>query len=181
MQKTGKESLLKQISPLTKWLQDKTAHSHTRSIENKPGSGFIAVFTGSHKDDKRSAANLLARQFNTNVFRVDTAEVLSKYIGEAEENLSNIFNKAEQKEWILFFDEADALFGRRTDVKDAHDKYANQEISYLLKKIEDYRGLVILATNKNNKTDNTFLQRINSTIEFIKDEQKANDNNNDDK
>ena len=134
MQKTGKEGLLKQISPLTKWLQDKTAHSHTRSIENKPGSGFVAVFTGPHKEDKRSVASSLAKQFNTDIFRVDIAELLSKYIGEAEKKLSNIFNKAEQKEWILFFDVADALFEKRTDVKDAHDKYANQEISYLLQK-----------------------------------------------
>ena len=92
--------------------------------------------------------------------------VVSKYIGETEKNLSNLFSKAENKDWILFFDEADALFGKRTNVKDAHDKYANQEVSYLLQRVEDYNGLVILASNFKNNIDEAFLRRFQSIIHF---------------
>ena len=100
------------------------------------------------------------------VYKVDLSMVVSKYIGETEKNLEMIFARAEDKGWILFFDEADALFGKRTNVKDAHDKYANQETSYLLQRIEDYNGLVILATNKKSFIDEAFLRRFNSVIKF---------------
>ena len=92
--------------------------------------------------------------------------VVSKYIGETEKNLELLFARAEDKDWILFFDEADALFGKRTNVRDAHDKYANQEVSYLLQRIEDYDGLVILATNMKNNIDDAFLRRFNSVVKF---------------
>jgi SpoVK/Ycf46/Vps4 family AAA+-type ATPase len=92
--------------------------------------------------------------------------VVSKYIGETEKNLELLFARAENKNWILFFDEADALFGKRTNVRDAHDKYANQEVSYLLQRIEDYNGLVILATNIKQNIDDAFLRRFNSIIKF---------------
>jgi SpoVK/Ycf46/Vps4 family AAA+-type ATPase len=92
--------------------------------------------------------------------------VVSKYIGETEKNLELLFARAEDKEWILFFDEADALFGKRTNVRDAHDKYANQEVSYLLQRIEDYNGLVILATNMKNNIDEAFVRRFNSILKF---------------
>jgi SpoVK/Ycf46/Vps4 family AAA+-type ATPase len=85
------------------------------------------------------------------VYRVDLSLVVSKYIGETEKNLSNLFARAENKDWILFFDEADALFGSRTGVRDAHDRYANQEVSYLLQRIEDFEGIVILATKSQNE------------------------------
>jgi len=91
---------------------------------------------------------------------------VSKYIGETEKNLENLFAKAETKNWILFFDEADALFGKRTGVRDAHDKYANQEVSYLLQRVEDFDGLVILATNMKNNIDDAFIRRFNSIIRF---------------
>jgi SpoVK/Ycf46/Vps4 family AAA+-type ATPase len=92
--------------------------------------------------------------------------VVSKYIGETEKNLELLFARAENKKWILFFDEADALFGKRTNVRDAHDKYANQEVSYLLQRIEDYDGLVILATNMKNNIDEAFVRRFNSILKF---------------
>jgi SpoVK/Ycf46/Vps4 family AAA+-type ATPase len=92
--------------------------------------------------------------------------VVSKYIGETEKNLENLFAKAEAKQWILFFDEADALFGKRTNVRDAHDKYANQEVSYLLQRVEDFDGLVILATNMKNNIDDAFIRRFNAIIKF---------------
>jgi SpoVK/Ycf46/Vps4 family AAA+-type ATPase len=92
--------------------------------------------------------------------------VVSKYIGETEKNLENLFAKAETKNWILFFDEADALFGKRTGVRDAHDKYANQEVSYLLQRVEDFDGLVILASNMKNNIDDAFIRRFNAIIRF---------------
>ena len=100
------------------------------------------------------------------MFRIDLSRVVSKYIGETEKNLSTLFEKAENKEWILFFDEADALFGKRTDIRDAHDRYANQEVSYLLQRIEGYRGLVILATNQRGNMDDAFVRRFQSIIHF---------------
>jgi len=92
--------------------------------------------------------------------------VVSKYIGETEKNLSRLFDKAENKNWILFFDEADALFSKRTDVRDAHDKYANQEVAYLLQRIEGYNGLVILASNQRANIDDAFVRRLQAIIPF---------------
>jgi SpoVK/Ycf46/Vps4 family AAA+-type ATPase len=92
--------------------------------------------------------------------------VVSKYIGETEKNLELLFARAEDKNWILFFDEADAIFGKRTSVRDAHDKYANQEVSYLLQRIEDYNGLVILATNMKSNIDDAFIRRFNDIVKF---------------
>ncbi len=92
--------------------------------------------------------------------------VVSKYIGETEKNLSVVFEKAESQGWILFFDEADALFGKRTDVKDSHDRYANQEVSYLLQRIEDHPGLSILATNLKGNIDKAFTRRFQTVLQF---------------
>ena len=92
--------------------------------------------------------------------------MISKYIGETEKNLTKIFDRAENKKWILFFDEADALFGKRTEVKDSHDRYANQEVSFLLQRVEDYNGLVILATNLKSNIDEAFARRFQSIIDF---------------
>ena len=100
------------------------------------------------------------------VYRIDLSLVVSKFIGETEKNLSRLFVRAEHKNWILFFDEADALFGKRTNVRDAHDKYANQEISYLLQKIENYNGLLILASNFKANIDTAFSRRFQSIIHF---------------
>jgi SpoVK/Ycf46/Vps4 family AAA+-type ATPase len=109
---------------------------------------------------------LLGKSSNRDVFRVDLSRIVSKYIGETEKNLSRLFDRAENKSWILFFDEADALFSKRTDVRDAHDKYANQEVAYLLQRIEAYNGLVVLATNQRNNIDEAFVRRFQSVIHF---------------
>ena len=109
---------------------------------------------------------MLGKYAGLPVFRVDLSMVVSKYIGETEKNLSNLFDKAENKNWILFFDEADALFGKRTNVRDAHDKYANQEVSYLLQRVENFSGLVILASNIRNNIDEAFTRRFQSIIYF---------------
>ncbi|XHR98307.1 ATP-binding protein [Mucilaginibacter sp. UC70_90] len=115
---------------------------------------------------KTLTASLLGKYTGKPVFRIDLSMIVSKFIGETEKNLSKLFEKADNKNWILFFDEADALFGKRTNVKDAHDKYANQEASYLLQRVEQHNGLVILATNFKNNIDEAFMRRFQSVINF---------------
>jgi SpoVK/Ycf46/Vps4 family AAA+-type ATPase len=124
------------------------------------------MFHGPAGTGKTLTAALLGRQFGKEVYKIDLSQVVSKYIGETEKNLENIFSKAERKDWILFFDEADALFGKRTQVQNAHDRYANQEVSYLLQRVEDYPGLLILASNFKNNIDEAFLRRFHSILHF---------------
>ena len=130
--------------------------------------GYRALFHGPPGTGKTLAATLLGKVTARPVFRVDLSLVVSKYIGETEKNLGQLFDQAENKEWILFFDEADALFGKRTHTRDAHDRYANQEVSYLLQRIEDFKGLVILATNMQGNMDEAFSRRFQSMIHFTK-------------
>jgi SpoVK/Ycf46/Vps4 family AAA+-type ATPase len=124
------------------------------------------LFYGPSGTGKTLTASLLGKQFNLPVYRIDLSQVVSKYIGETEKNLEHIFARASRKNWILFFDEADALFGKRTSVSSAHDKYANQEVSYLLQRIEEHEGLLILASNYKNNIDDAFLRRFHSIIHF---------------
>jgi SpoVK/Ycf46/Vps4 family AAA+-type ATPase len=135
-------------------------------MHKKLKSGHRALFYGPPGTGKTLTASLLGKYTGKDVFRIDLSRVVSKYIGETEKNLSKLFDKAEHKNWILFFDEADALFGKRTDIRDAHDKYANQEVAYLLQRIEGYNGLVILATNQRGNIDDAFARRFQSIIHF---------------
>jgi SpoVK/Ycf46/Vps4 family AAA+-type ATPase len=112
------------------------------------------------------AAEVLATELNLDLYRIDLSAVVSKYIGETEKNLRRVFDAAEDGGAILFFDEADALFGKRSEVKDSHDRYANIEINYLLQRMESYRGLAILATNMKAALDSAFLRRIRFVINF---------------
>ena len=128
--------------------------------------GFKALFYGPPGTGKSITAAILGKQTGKLVFRVDLSKMVSKYIGETEKNLSKVFDQAENKDWILFFDEADALFGKRTNVKDSHDKYANQEVSYLLQRIEDFNGLAILASNFKSNIDTAFMRRFKAIIHF---------------
>jgi len=128
--------------------------------------GFRALFAGPPGTGKTLTASLLGRRTQRDVYRIDLAAVVSKYIGETEKNLEAVFAQAEDKNWILFFDEADALFGKRSQVRDAHDRYANQEVSYLLQRLEDFPGLVILATNMKDNLDEAFLRRFQAVIHF---------------
>jgi AAA+ superfamily predicted ATPase len=128
--------------------------------------GYRALFHGPPGTGKTLTATLLGKQTGRDVFRIDLSRVVSKYIGETEKNLARLFDKAENKDWILFFDEADALFGKRTDIRDAHDKYANQEVAYLLQRVESYGGLVILATNQRGNIDEAFLRRFQAAVPF---------------
>ncbi|ASC73022.1 hypothetical protein XM38_039840 [Halomicronema hongdechloris C2206] len=112
------------------------------------------------------AAEALAHQLDLPMYRIDLSQVVNKYIGETEKNLKRLFDTADISDTVLFFDEADALFGRRTEVKDAHDRYANLEISYLLERMERFQGLAILATNRQKDLDDAFLRRLRYIIEF---------------
>jgi len=135
-------------------------------IARKITKGYRVLFYGPSGTGKTLTASLLGKQFQKDVYRVDLSQVVSKYIGETEKNLEKVFLKAENKDWILFFDEADALFGKRSNVSSAHDKYANQEVSYLLQRVEDYAGLIILASNFKNNIDQAFVRRFNAVVHF---------------
>ena len=130
------------------------------------GKGLSALFSGPPGTGKTMAAQVLANEIQLDLYKVDLSTVISKYIGETEKNLSQIFKEAETSNAILFFDEADAIFGKRTEVNDAHDRYANIEVSYLLQKMEEYNGIVILASNFRVNMDDAFMRRIRFIIEF---------------
>jgi SpoVK/Ycf46/Vps4 family AAA+-type ATPase len=130
------------------------------------GRGLSALFSGSSGTGKTMAAEILANHLGLDLYRIDLAGVVSKYIGETEKNLRKVFDGAEQSGAILFFDEADALFGKRTEVKDSHDRYANIEVNYLLQRMEEYGGLAILATNRKSALDRAFLRRLRFLVDF---------------
>ncbi|MBV6625811.1 MAG: ATP-binding protein [Rivularia sp. (in: Bacteria)] len=130
------------------------------------GMGISALFAGESGTGKTMAAEVIAKSLQLNLYRVDLSAVVSKYIGETEKNLRKLFDAAENGGAILFFDEADALFGKRSEVKDSHDRYANIEINYLLQRIESYQGLAILATNMKSSLDTAFLRRLRFIINF---------------
>jgi hypothetical protein len=135
--------------------------------EGRPrGRGIAALFSGAPGTGKTLAAEIVAAQLGLDLFAVDLASAISKYIGETEKNLSRIFAAAADTDGLLFFDEADALFGKRSEVKDAHDRYANIEISYLLQRIEAHDGLVVLATNLERHLDDAFLRRLAFVVKF---------------
>ena len=156
----------KQVQNLQDWLEYGDQILKDWGLEKKFKPGYRVLFYGPSGTGKTLTASLLGKSTNLDVYRVDLSMVVSKYIGETEKNLSKLFDKAENKDWILFFDEADALFGKRTGVSDAHDRYANQEISYLLQRVEDYNGLVILASNLKDNIDEAFLRRFQAIIHF---------------
>jgi AAA+ superfamily predicted ATPase len=130
------------------------------------GQGVAALFTGPPGTGKTTAAEALARELGQDLYRIDLAAVVSKYIGETEKNLSAAFDEAERGSAVLFFDEADALFGKRTEIRDAHDRYANLEVNYLLQRVETFTGLVILATNRSSAMDEALLRRLRFVIRF---------------
>lgn len=130
------------------------------------GKGISAIFSGPSGTGKTMAAEILANYLDLDLYRIDLSAVVNKYIGETEKNLKKVFDAAEMSGAILFFDEADALFGKRTEVKDSHDRYANIEVNYLLQRMEDYRGLAILATNRKSFLDQAFMRRIRFIVDF---------------
>jgi SpoVK/Ycf46/Vps4 family AAA+-type ATPase len=129
-------------------------------------SGLSALFAGPPGTGKTMAAEAIATAINMPIFRIDLSQVVNKYIGETEKNLRRLFDAADAADVILFFDEADALFGKRTEVKDAHDRYANLEISYLLERMERFKGMAILASNRKKDLDEAFMRRLRYVVHF---------------
>jgi hypothetical protein len=162
------EFTAQQLDELRIWLQHGQTLYESWGMKGKLKPGYKALFHGPSGTGKTLTAALLGKFYNLDVYRVDLSMVISKYIGDTEKNLEKVFKKAENKNWILFFDEADSLFGKRTAISDAHDKFANQEISYLLQRLEDYRGLVILASNMRSNVDEAFTRRLQAVIHFQK-------------
>ncbi len=157
---------LQQVRELEIWLQHHQVIWEDWGMKKFLRPGYRALFHGPPGTGKTLTATLIGKHTGREVFRVDLSMVLSKFIGETEKNLGALFDRAASKGWILFFDEADALFGKRTQVRDAHDKYANQEVSYLLQRVEMHDGLVILASNQKNNIDDAFLRRFQQVIHF---------------
>jgi hypothetical protein len=155
-----------QIREIENWILHKDTLLNDWGMKKRIKPGYRALFYGPPGTGKTLAATLLGKHTGKDVFRIDLSRLVSKYIGETAKNLSSLFDKAENKDWILFFDEADALFGKRTDIRDAHDKYANQEVAYLLQRIESYNGLVILASNQRANIDDAFVRRLQAMIPF---------------
>lgn len=160
------ESTRKQVLEILIWLEHGPTLLKDWGMNKRIMPGYRCLFYGPSGTGKTLTAGMIGKMTGREVYKVDLSMVISKYIGETEKNLAKIFDKAENKGWILFFDEADALFGKRTTISDSHDRYANQEVSYLLQKVEDYDGLVILATNFKSNLDEAFSRRFQSIIHF---------------
>ncbi|MEX2593629.1 MAG: ATP-binding protein [Anditalea sp.] len=157
---------MQQLNDIIIWLEHGSKLMNEWEMKKKIKPGYKALFHGPPGTGKTLTAGLFGKMTNKEVYRIDLSMVISKYIGETEKNLEKVFAKAEHKNWILFFDEADALFGKRTSISDAHDKYANQEIAYLLQRLEDYNGLVILSSNMRSNVDEAFGRRLQSIVHF---------------
>ncbi len=157
------ESEVNEIKTWIKWNSELKANDSIKSIV-KPG--YRSLFYGPPGTGKTLTASLLGKITNKDVYKIDLSMIVSKYIGETEKNLATVFDTAENKNWILFFDEADALFGKRTATSSSNDRYANQEVAYLLQRIEDFPGLIILATNLKINMDDAFSRRFQSMIHF---------------
>jgi hypothetical protein len=158
--------VLEEVEEIYNWIKFGDTLLNTGDLGKKLKKGYRGLFFGPPGTGKTLTATLLGKSNGLDVYRIDLSMVVSKYIGETEKNLSSIFDMAENKNWILFFDEADSLFGKRTATKDSKDRYANQEISYLLQRIEDFPGIIILATNLKANIDDAFARRFQSMIYF---------------
>lgn len=156
------------LQTICKQVNNKYKVFHDWGFDNKLryGRGLSVLCCGSPGTGKTMAAQVIARDLKLDLYKIDLSNVVSKYIGETEKNLDKIFTEAETSNAVLFFDECDALFGKRTEVSDAHDRYANLEVSFLLQKMEEYDGIVILATNLRGNMDEAFIRRIRFIVEF---------------
>ena len=150
------------------WLQNEHTIMEQWGLGKYLKKGFRALFYGPPGTGKSMTVALLGKRSGREVYRVDLSSVVSKYIGETEKNLARLFDLAENKDWILFFDEADALFGARSSGGSSNDMFANQQVAYLLQRVEDYNGLVILASNFKDNIDVAFLRRFQSMVYFPK-------------
>ncbi len=159
-------TIMKQLNEITTWLEHGDKLLNEWGLGKKIKPGYRALFYGPPGTGKTLTATLLGKISKRNVYRIDLSMIVSKYIGETEKNLSKIFDMAEQKNWILFFDEADSLFGKRTSTQSSNDRYANQQTGYLLQRVEAFPGIVILASNLKSNMDDAFTRRFQSIIHF---------------
>ena len=157
---------MEQVMEIKDWIEFGPSLMNNMGLRKKLKPGYQCLFYGPPGTGKTLTACLLGKTTKRDVYRIDLSMVVSKYIGETEKNLAKIFDMAEHKDWILFFDEADALFGKRTEVQSSHDRYANQEVAYLLQRIEDFGGIVVLASNLKENLDEAFTRRFQSIIHF---------------
>lgn len=157
---------LEQVEMVSTWIAHGQTLMQDWGLGKRLKPGFRCLFHGGPGTGKTLTASLLGKRHGLPVYRVDLSRVVSKWIGETEKNLAGLFDQAEDRNWILFFDEADALFGKRTDASSANDRAANQQIAYLLQRLEDYSGLAILATNQHDYLDEAFARRFQSAIRF---------------
>ncbi|AXT52375.1 ATP-binding protein [Aquimarina sp. BL5] len=154
------------LQEIRDWIQFSTTILQDLHLGKRIKPGYKSLFYGPPGTGKSMAAAILGKSTGKPVYRIDLSLTVSKYIGETEKNLAKVFDLASQHDWILFFDEADSLFGKRTQVSSANDRYGNQEIGYLLQRIEDFPGVVILASNLKDNIDDAFTRRFQSMIEF---------------
>lgn len=154
------------LNDISKWLEHEQAIRLRWNLDRLIKPGYRCLLYGPPGTGKTLAACLLGKKHGKDVYRIDLSMIVSKYIGETEKNLAKIFDRAEHQNWILFFDEADALFGKRTDSNNSNDRHANQEVAYLLQRIEDFPGMIILATNLKDNLDEAFFRRFQSILNF---------------
>jgi AAA+ superfamily predicted ATPase len=160
------EHVLEEVKEIRAWLKHERELMENWGLNNILKPGYRSLFFGPPGTGKTLTAMLLGKNTGLDVYRIDLSMIVSKFIGETEKNLANVFDQAMNHRWILFFDEADSLFGKRTSTSSSHDRYANQEVSYLLQRIEDYPGVVILATNLKSNIDEAFARRFQNMIHF---------------
>ena len=158
--------VLDEVEEIRAWIEHRDTLMGDWKLEKRIKPGFRSLFYGPPGTGKTLTAALLGKTTKLDVYRIDLSLVVSKWVGETENNLASVFDQAEINDWILFFDEADALFGKRTQTSTANDRYANQEVAYLLQRIEDFPGVVILATNLKGNIDEAFARRFQSMIYF---------------
>jgi hypothetical protein len=155
-----------ELEDIVAWATHEEALMSGWMLKKRLKPGFRSLFYGPPGTGKTMTASLLGKRVNAPVYRIDLSKVVSKYIGETEKNLAGLFDRAQHHDWILFFDEADSLFGKRTESRTSNDRYANQQVSYLLQRIEDFPGIVILATNARSFLDEAFARRFQSIVHF---------------
>ncbi|MCB0524900.1 MAG: ATP-binding protein [Saprospiraceae bacterium] len=160
------QETLDELENIKTWVQHRKDLSKNWGISGPTGITYLALFSGPSGTGKTLAATLIGKETRNPVYRIDLSAIVSKYIGETEKNLSALLANAAYKGAILLFDEADALFGKRAEVKDAHDRYANLEVSYLMQKLETYPGLVIFIQNQQLEIDDAFLRRFDNIVYF---------------
>lgn len=160
------DAVREEIDDIITWIEHGETLMQEWGLHTKVKSGYRALFYGPPGTGKTLTACLIGKTLGLDVYRIDLSMVVSKYIGETEKNLANVFDQAENKNWILFFDEADALFGKRTATSSSNDRHANQEVAYLLQRIEDFNGVVVLASNLKGNLDDAFSRRFQSMIYF---------------